>query len=184
MTKTHIIIEALDSLDGFEFFTMSIKDMCVYFRVYAKSKGDSIRIDHRWLNGLLEGYDTEGLDFEMISDNPHYLDFIDAFFEKLHSSKFEIQLKLEAAKSMPEVSKRLQMLGNHWDVKKHWNSTIPVKPINTLTINAIRLEMPQLSGVQLISTEQDALNLEQQILEKYAEYLDFEPLSGTSTENS
>jgi hypothetical protein len=76
------------------------------------------------------------------------------------------------------------MLGNHWDVKKHWNSTIPVKPINTLTINAIRLEMPQLSGVQLISTEQDALNLEQQILEKYAEYLDFEPLSGTSTENS
>lgn len=181
--EIHTMIDALGAITDFEFYTMSPKDICIYFRRYAKTKGINLLVDHRFLNKLLDDYDANGLDCEMIQENPLIMDFIDYFYEKLHTSKLEIQTKLDSANSMPKVTVFLQKLQNHWEVKKHWNSTIPVKPINTLTINAIRLEMPQLSGVQLISTEQDALNLEQQILEKYAQYIDFEPVSTSGTEN-
>lgn len=186
MTRNEIdlIIEAIESLNSLEFWCMEFRDFGVFFRKYAKSKQVSLRIDHKLLSNLIESYDTEGLEAEVIKDNPQLLDFIDAFFEKLHTSKMDIQIKLDGAKSMPDVTKRLQQLQNHYLNKQHWNSTIPVKPINTLTINAIRLELPQLSGVQLISTEQEALQLEDAIMKKYGQYLEFEPISGESTKNS
>jgi hypothetical protein len=186
MTKDEIEIlcSAIEQLDGFEFWVMSPKDLGVYFRRFAKSLGVSILVDHRFINNLLDEYDTNGLDSEIIQNNPDLIDFVDAFFEKLHTSKLDLQGKLDKAKSMPDVTKRLQQLQNHYLNKQHWNSTIPVKPINTLTINAIRLEMPQLSGVQLISSESDALALEEQILKKYASYIDFEPISGDGSQNS
>lgn len=182
--EIHLMIEALGAITDFEFYTMSPKDICVYFRRYAKANGKRLLVDHRFLNKLLDDYDANGLDCEMIQENPLIMDFIDYFYEKLHTSQLDIQQKLDSANSMPKVTVFLQKLQNHWNVKKHWNSTLPVKPVNQLTINAIRLEMPQLSGVQLISTEQEALNLEEQILKKYEQYIDFEPVPGTSPENS
>ena len=186
MTKDEIEIlcDSLQQLDNLEFWSCSPIDLGVYFRRYAKSIGVSILVDHRFLNNLIEDYDANGIDSEIIQNNPDLLDFVDAFFEKLHNSKLDLQTKLDGAKSMPDVTKRLQQLQNHYLNKRHWNSTLPVKPVNQLTINAIRLEMPQLSGVQLISTEQEAVNLEEQILKKYEQYIDFEPVPGTSPENS
>ena len=137
MTKDEIEIlcDSLQRLDNLEFWSCSPTDLGVYFRRYAKSVGFSILVDHRFLNNLLEQYDTHGVDAEIIQNNIHLLDFVDAFFEKLHTAKLELHTKLDAGKSLPDISKRLAQLSNHWEHKKHWNSTLPVKPVNQLTIN-------------------------------------------------
>lgn len=186
MTKAEIdvLIASLEDIDNFEFWSCSPTDLGVYFRKYSKSVGVPILVDHRFLHKLLEGYDKDGVDCEMIQENPDLLEFVDAFFQKLHDSKFEIHLKLDKAQSMPQITSKLQSLQNHWHHKKTWNSTLPTTPVAQLTVNAIRLELPQLSGVQLITTEQDALALDKQIAEKYAQYIELESIPGRSQENS
>lgn len=178
--EINILCDSLIDISNFEFWTMSPKDLGVYFRAYSKKIGQNILIDHRFLNNLMDQYEKDGLDSEMLVSNPSLIDFVDAFYEKMHSAKLEFHEKLDQSKTMPDVTKRLQQLQNHWEHKSTWNSTLPVKPINQLTINAIKLEMPKLTGVSLVSSEEEALALESEILKKYGQYIEFESVSTSS----
>ncbi len=169
------ISNALDELPELEFWAMSLSDLCFYLRRYAKNKGYRLSIDHVRLSKILESFDTHGFECPIIAEHPQIEDLLDVYYHKFRICRDSVYGKLDSAKSMPEVSKRLQQLQNHWHYKQTFNATVPVQKPSALNINMIKIEMPKILESPILTSEEDALQAENLILKQFS--YEFQQLS-------
>jgi len=164
-----VALQAFERMDDVEAFSLSIQMLCVLARRYGKVTGQPCRIDHVKLKAVLDAYDQSGLEHPYFSEEFGYLiDFVDAFYERLHQATLNQFNRLDAAKSMPEVSKRLAMLEKHWSYKRNFTTSVPVEKASSLTINSFKLIMPDSIGnVRLITSEGESDMVEAEIIERY-----------------
>lgn len=163
-----LTIETFQRMDAVEAFSVSITTLCTLVRRYAKLSGRTARVDHVRLQAILDGYEQAGLDHPLFAENEYLVDFVDLFYETLHNAAYHQYQRLDSAKSMPEVSKRLAMLEKHWSYKRNFTTSVPVQKVASLSINSFKLIMPEsLRDVRLITSEHEADAVEAEILELY-----------------
>lgn len=164
-----VALEAFLNMSDVEAFSVSVSTLCILARRYAKSTGRTCRIDHKKLQAVLDAYDEAGLEHPYFAGDSEYLiDFIDCFYDRLHNATLSQYTKLDTAKSMPEVSKRLAMLEKHWRYKRNFTTSVPVEKASSLTINSFKLIMPEALGqVRLITSEGESAIIEDEIMERY-----------------